>query len=74
MHGFFEIITRMVVEGNLFSSAHGFIIFVRVGPSMKWQIDRGNNEEPADVMEPKEILVLNYLSVFNIPVKGPWDL
>jgi hypothetical protein len=61
----------MVVEGNLFSSAHGFIIFVRVGPS---QIDRGNNEEPADVMEPKEILVLNYLSVFNIPVKGPWDL
>lgn len=64
----------MVVEGNLFSSAHGFIIFVRVGPSMKWHIDRGNNEEPADVMEPKEILVLNYLGVFNIPVKGPWDL
>ena len=75
-HGFFKTITTMLVEGNLFSSAHGFIFifFVRIRPNVKWQIDRGNNEEPADVIEPREILMLNFSNGFNIPVKKPWDL
>lgn len=41
---------------------------------MRSQIDRRNNEELADVIEPREILMLSYSSGFNIPVKRPRDL
>lgn len=60
IYGFFDTITTMGVEGNLFSLAHGSNFFVKIGPNLKWQIYKGNNKEPADIIELREILILSY--------------
>lgn len=45
---------------------------LRIGPNMRWHIDRRKNEESADVMKSRKRLMLSCSIAFNFPIKKAW--